>query len=57
MMALDRPQLDKLLDEAAADYGLDLATPQGLTAALLAVNTRCQIENNRILLALQQAIG
>ena len=57
MMALDRPQLDKLLDEAAADYGLDLATPQGLTAALLAVNTRFQIENNRILLALQQAIG
>ncbi|CAG0929244.1 MAG: hypothetical protein EFKGCFLK_00716 [Rhodocyclaceae bacterium] len=55
MIALDRPQLDKLLDEAAADYGLDLATPQGLTAALLAVNTLLLLENTRILRKIQEA--
>lgn len=48
-IALDRKQLDALLDQAAADYGLNLAEPQGLTIALLVVNTLLQIENVRLL--------
>lgn len=57
MVALDRPQLDKLLEQAAADYGLDLAAPQGLMAALIVVNTLLQLENARILRKIQEAIG
>jgi len=56
-LALDRQQLDALLGQAAADYGLNLAEPQGFAAALLAVNTMLQIENTRLLLKIQQAIG
>jgi len=43
MVALDRPQLDKLLEQAAADYGLDLAAPQGLMAALIVVGAAADV--------------
>ncbi len=57
MLALDRQQLDRLLDQAAADYGLDLATPQGLTTAVLVVNTLLQLENARLLYLIQETLG
>jgi len=56
-LALDRKQLDALLDQAAADYGLNLAEPQGAATALLVVNTLFQMENTRLLLKIQQTIG
>lgn len=56
-IALDRKQLGRLLDQAAADYGLDLASPQGLTTALLVVNTLLQIENVRLLYRIQETLG
>lgn len=56
MPTLDKKLLDKLLEAAAADYGLDLATPHGLTAALLVANTLLQIENTRLLTSLDSKI-
>ncbi|MCA1974530.1 MAG: hypothetical protein LDL44_16975 [Caenispirillum sp.] len=56
MPTLDKQLLDKLLEAAAADYGLDLAAPQGLTAALLVVNTLLQMENTRLLTGLDSRI-
>lgn len=56
MLTLDKPQLDELLNKTAADYGLDLATPQGLTAALLVANTLLQLENTRLLTKIEQAL-
>jgi hypothetical protein len=56
-LALDRKQLDALLGQAAADYGLNLAEPEGLATALLVVNTLFQMENTRLLLKIQQTIG
>lgn len=54
--ALDRKQLDALLDQAAADYGLNLAEPQELATALLVVNTLLQMENTRLLHKIEQGL-
>lgn len=56
-LALESEKLDALLEQAAADYGLNLKEPQGLTAAVLVVNTLFQMENTRLLFQIDQALN
>lgn len=57
MATLDRKQLDALLDQAAADYGLNLKEPNGFATALVVVNTLLQAENTRLLLKINQGLN
>lgn len=56
-VALDTEQLDAMLQKVATDYALNLKQPQGLTAAVLVLNTLIQMENMRLLLQIDRGLN